>query len=312
MKMYSLLVAAFLLLCVSALAAATVPLPNGSFEGPDTPFADPRIDSWQDYPKPAWYDELTNGPWDYLTGVFENTGPAESNHIHNIDGTQAAFFFAYPQVGIFQDYNSVDWAHLLPGHEFNALYHPGKAYQLTVGLIGGGGNMREGVSIATALYYRDASSNMVFVAMTNVVHSLALFPDTTNFVDIPLITPLVKASDAWANQNIGVAIFSTVGFELAGGYWDIDNVRLQEIDRPRVRTTRVGEVIVESEPGQNFDILASSNLNTPFASWPVVGHVENVTGTATFQDPSTSKGPRFYIARYATSSVRENPGQVAE
>lgn len=299
MKTYSLVVAAFMFLGVSVMPGAPINLPNGSFEGPDTPFADPRIDSWQDFPKPPWYDELTNGPWDYLTGVFENTDPTASNHIHNIDGSQAAFFFAYPQVGIFQDYNSLDWAHILPSHEFNAVFQPGKAYHLSVGLIGGGGNMREGVSIATALYYRDASSNMVFVAMTNITHSLTLFPDTTNFVHIPLVTPLVKTSDAWANQNIGVAIMSTVGFELAGGYWDIDAVRLQEVGQPRVRTTRVGEVIIESEPGMKFDILASANLTTPFANWTRLSTVENVTGTVTFQDPSTSKGPRFYIARYA-------------
>src|SRR5688500_6278062 len=168
MKLCKFVVAISLLSAVFSAYGASVAVPNASFEGPVTTFADPRIDSWQDYPKPPWYDELVNGPWDFLTGVFANTDSTQSNHIHNIDGTQAVFLFASPQAGIFQDYNSTDWAHPVPSHEFNALYETGKAYQLTVGLIGGGGNMREGVSLGIALYYRDASSNMVYVAMTNV------------------------------------------------------------------------------------------------------------------------------------------------
>ena len=282
------------------LRETLINVPNASFEGPDTPFADPRVDSWQDYPKPDWYDELTNGPWDFLTGVFENTEPTASNHIHNIHGRQALFMINGPAVGIFQDYNSTDWANPVPTHAFNATFQPGKAYQLTVGLIGGGGNMPPGASIATALYYRDASSNMVFVAMTNIIHSTALFPTTTNFVDIPLGTSLVQASDAHANQHIGIAIFSTLmDTNYLGGYWDVDNVRLREVERPRLLTVRKGEVVVQSDPGLKFDILASQSLTTPFANWSVVGTVETVTGAATFQDPSTSKSPRFYIARWA-------------
>ena len=277
-------------------------LPNASFESPDTTYATNRMDSWEKNPQPFWYDEaIFGGPWDLATGVFSNAPNAENMIIDNMDGEQGAFLFVLPQVGFFQDYNSVDWAHTNATHDFNATFQPGKAYQLTVGLIGGGGNMREGASIALALYYRDASSNMVFVAMTNVVNNTNLFPSRTHFVDFGVITPLVIPSDAHANQHVGIAIFSSIPFDqnLFGGYWDIDNVRLQEIDRPRVRTTQIGEVLVESEPGLKFDILASANLNAPFANWTVLGTVENVTGTATFQDPSTSKSPRFYIARYA-------------
>ena len=279
-----------------------VSVPNASFESPDTPYATNRIDAWEKNPQPAWYNEvLFGGPWDLATGVFSNAPNVSGIAIDNMHGEQAAFLFVLPEVGFFQDYNSVDWAHTTPTHDFNATFQPGKAYQLTVGLIGGGGNMREGASIALALYYRDASSNKVFVAMTNVVHSAALFPSTTHFVDFPVVTPIVRPTDAHANQHIGIAVFSSIPFDqsLFGGYWDLDNVRLQEIDRPRLRTQRIGEVIVESGPAMTFDILASANLNTPFANWTVIGTVENVTGTVTFQDPSTSKSPRFYIARYA-------------
>lgn len=297
MKTYVLAVGVCLLVSAAILPAATVPVPNASFEGPLTLFADQRIDSWEDNPKPPWYDELTNGPWDQLTGVFKNTDPGTFNHIHNIDGAQAAFLFNLPQVGIFQDYNSTDWAHPLPSHEFNAIYQVGKAYQLTVGLIGGGGNMTNGSSLGISLYYRDASSNMVTVAFTNVVHSLALFPDTTNFVDIPLSLPVVNPTDPWAGQNIGIAIFTTIGFELAGGYWDLDNVRLLEFERPRLLIRRPNDIVVQSDPGLKFDILATSNLTVPRANWTVIGTVTNTTGTVTFVDPDPGKNQRFYIAR---------------
>lgn len=280
-----------------ALSAATVSVPNASFEGPVTPFADPRMDSWEDYPKPPWYDEVTNGPWDFLTGVFLNTDPSAPDHIDNMDGAQAAFLFAYPQVGIFQDYNSLDWAHPLPSHDFNALYQAGKAYQLTVGVIGAGGGMSNGVGLAAAVYYRDASSNMVIVAMTNVLNSPDVFPNRTHFIDISAMTPVVRASDPWANQNIGIAIFSTVGFELAGGYWDVDNVRLLEITPPRLSTRKAGELTVEGEPDFEYEILASSSLDEPIDSWDVIGFVTTTGGTATFTDPSPVTRQRFYVAR---------------
>lgn len=274
----------------------TIEVPNGSFESPDTPFADQRIDSWQDNPKPDWYDEAMNGPWDQLTGVFENTDTSNPSHIHNMDGTQAAFLFNVPQAGFFQDYDSTDWAHPIPTHDFNARFESGKSYRLTVGVIGGGGGMREGASLGIALYYR-ASSNMVFVAMTNVAHSLAVFSTTTNFVDIPLTMPAVKPTDAWADQNIGIAIFSTVTPDLIGGYWDLDNVRLAEITPVRLSIRRGGEITVHSDPGLKFEILASSDLSAPVASWPVIGTVTNTSGTASFADPSPSATQRFYVAR---------------
>ncbi len=277
-------------------------VPNASFESPETTYATNRMDSWQKNPEPIWYNEaLFGGPWDLATGVFSNSPNQNGVIIDNIDGEQAAFLFVLPQVGFFQDYNSIDWSHTTPTHDFSAKFETGKAYQLSAGLIGGGGNMREGASLALALYYRDASSNMVFVAMTNVVYNATLFPTNTHFVDFSVTSPLVKTSDAYANQQIGIAVFSSIAFDntLFGGYWDIDNVRLNEIERPRLRTTRIGEVIVESQPGLKFDILASANLSEPLENWTVIGQVENVTGTITFQDPSINTGRRFYIARYA-------------
>jgi len=295
MKMYLMAIAVFAVLTAATLPAATVPVPNASFEAPLTPLADPRIDSWQDYPKPDWFVETPEQQWDFLTGVFTNLPNQTGFPIDNMDGGQCAFLFAVPQVGFFQDFHSVDWADTAPTHEFNATFQSGKAYRLSVGVIGGGGGMPEGASMGIALYYRDPSSNMVFVAMTNVTHSVALFPSTIHFVDIALSSPVVKASDAWASQNIGIAMFSTiVDTNFIGGYWDLDNVRLEEIEPPRLVTPRQGEIVVQSEPGLNFEILASSNLG---ANWTRIGAITNTTGNGTFIDSSTTKERRFYSAR---------------
>src|SRR5215216_3940520 len=107
MKMYSLVIVVSLCAILTG-SAGTIYVPNGSFESPDTPFADPRIDAWQDNPKPDWYDESGGFTWDQLTGTFENTDPTDVSHIDNVAGSQAMYMFAVPQVGIFQDYNSVD------------------------------------------------------------------------------------------------------------------------------------------------------------------------------------------------------------
>lgn len=204
-------------------------VPNGSFESPRTQFVDTRVDLWEKFPKPDWFDEEANGPWDQLVGVFANTAPTETNYIHNIDGDQAIYIFASPQAGIFQDYNSLDWAHTEPAHAFDFTYEAGTSYSLKLGVLGGGGGMVEGASLLAGLYYRDEIGNMVTVASTNIVYTPQVFPDQTNFVDFEILVPAVSPSESWAGKKIGVQIVSTSGFDKAGGYWDIDNVRLETI-----------------------------------------------------------------------------------
>ena len=214
--------------------AQPISIPNGSFElqlaGP--PFGvDTRVDSWQKPPKPAYFDETAFGiTWDQTAGVFANTPVGQANHIDNMDGNQGAYMLAFPQVALFQDYNSVDWNHSAPTHDFNAVFQVGLSYKLTVGVIGGGGGMPEGTTMQLSLYYRDGASNMVSVAATSIVHSLATFPTNTHFIDFDVNVPSVQASDAWAGQNIGVQLLSASG--TGQGYWDLDNVRLSAVPEP--------------------------------------------------------------------------------
>ncbi|MEI7729312.1 MAG: hypothetical protein WCO56_07055 [Verrucomicrobiota bacterium] len=293
----SLLIAANL----SSLWAGSINLPNASFESPVTAFVTINFDAWQKTDKPEGYDESGGFLWTQLVGAFKNTALGSADHIHNCDGGQAIWLFAVPQTGLFQDYDSKAWNDSLPSHSFNAIFEAGKSYQLTVGVIGGGGGMLEGATMEIALYYRDAASNMVTVAATSVTNSLLLFPTTTNFVDIQARVPTVKPSDPWSGRHLGVRMFSTVSAEVQGGYWDLDNVRLSSICDLQLHSPMVTNgqfnLLLQSEPGTRFELLHSANLSMPMSNWSRLGTVTNSSGSVIFTDPLTNTNRRFYGAR---------------
>lgn len=204
-------------------------LPNDSFESPTTDFASPEMDNWEKSSQPVWYFDSTGMfPWEALMGQFLNTTNGSPDHIDNMDGKQAAYLFALPEVAISQDYNSISGTNATSGHEFNAVFEPGKSYALTVGVIGGGGGMSNGATLEISLYYRNDSSNKIKVAAVTITNSPSLFPTNTHLIDFQVNTPAVKSNDPWAGKHIGIQIASTVGFDKMGGYWVLDNVRLTE------------------------------------------------------------------------------------
>jgi len=216
-----------ILIVAAGLQAQLIPVPNGSFEsqsGVGQPFGvNILIDSWQKPAKPAYFDaiESTFGIfWIQTAGVF-----VDNNPYGNRVGAQAAFLLSFPQVALFQDYNTLDWNDAAPTHDFNAVYQPGKSYKLTVGLFGK--NMTEGSQLTLSLYYRDALDNMVTVASTTITYTPAGFSTTPplNLQDYEVVVPKVRGNDAWARKHIGIKIESTFGY--GDGYWDLDNVRLE-------------------------------------------------------------------------------------
>lgn len=280
--------------------AAEIIVPNASFESPSTAFADPRIDFWQKTPKPFWYEETEENKWDYLTGVFLNTPAGTADHIDNVEGEQATFLFAVPEAGFFQDYTAMDWDDPAPTHAFDARFEIGKSYQLTVGVVGGGGGMTNGSSLELALYYRDAASNLVTVAKTDIVYSSTLFPTTAHLLDFTVEVPPVQAGTPWAGQHIGVLLRSTAGPGLTGGYWDLDNIRLVSALAPALRapawTNGQFSCLVESEPGTRVEMLAALDPGLPALQWTRLGTLTNLTGQITFADPTADFGARFYRA----------------
>jgi hypothetical protein len=289
--------------------AASIVVPNYSFESPPTSFVTTNIDSWEQTPQPAWYGTNNSYTWAELTGEFLNTPAGTSNHIDNCTGNQALYLFAVPQVGVFQDYDSTDWSNSVPTHAFDATFQAGKSYLLVVGVIGGGGGMTNGASLELALYYRDDASNQVVVAATNIVYSSALFPNTTNFIDFSAQLPTVQAGDAWAGQHIGILLLSTasLGGYGGGGYWDLDDVRLTSASAPVLSgcTVTNGQFAftLQSDPGAACEVLAAANLSLPASQWTSLGTVTNLTGSMIFVDntvfvgSTTNAGRRFYLAR---------------
>src|SRR5262249_40224052 len=160
--------------------------------------------------------------------------------------------------------DSTDWSHPAPTHAFNVTFQPGKSYTLTVGVIGGGGGMTNGATMQLSLYYRDIASNFVTVAATTITNTPANFPTTTHLVDYQVQVPGIRPTDGWAGQHIGVQLLSTVGFDAARGYWDVDNVRLTEQVAPALGTgvwsNGQFSCTVLSEPGVKFEMIASGSL----------------------------------------------------
>jgi hypothetical protein len=278
-----------------AVGAASITVPNASFEAPPTTFATNVVQYWQEAPP-----QVSGDPSTYLTGVFSNVPPP----IDNCDGGQGAFLFTYPQVSLFQDYDSVDSSSTTPSHSFGATYDVGKSYTLTVAVLGGTNlsiPMQEGTTLELGLYYRDSASNLIMVASTSITNNGALFPSGTHFVDFQVQVPTVKAGDAWAGQHIGIQMLSTVAPELAGGYWDLDNVRLVATVTPALAapayTNGHFSFTLQSEPGLLFEILASTNGTLPLSNWTSLGTLTNTNGATLFLDPATNLSRRFYRAR---------------
>jgi hypothetical protein len=187
-------------------------------------------------------------------------------------------------------------------HAFAATYDPGKIYQLTVGLIGGGGSMLPGATIDLRFYYRDDQSNIVTLASTTVTNSPDTFTSTTHLVDFSLRLPPVAVTDPWAGKHIGIELLSSItDTNLEGGYWDVDNVRVtirNPILLSPVWTNGQFQFTISSDPGLALQIVASSEAMQAPSNWTVLATLTNTTGTLPFTDTSAPSGAqRFYQAR---------------
>jgi hypothetical protein len=160
--------------------------------------------------------------------------------------------------------------------------------------------MYDGTPLELSLYYRNASNDIVSVATVAITNSALVFPTNTHFVDFSVYVPGVQATNLWAGQNIGVQIASTVTYDLRGGYWDVDNVRLTETLLPALTDLRLTNnqlgFTLQSQPGLRFEILATTNLALPISNWTNLGTLTNVTGAAPFLDPATNLNHRYYRA----------------
>jgi len=220
--------------------AQAIFVPNHSFESPSGvgfPFdTTPILDSWQKIAEPGYYAgtiELGTGvPWMGTAGAFVNASAFNTTPYGNVTAAQAGYILAFPQVTLFQDYDSS------PTHDFNATFEIGKSYNLTVGVFGKSrfpGAMAPGATFEMSLYYRDALGDRVSVGSTIITYSEAAFPTAAglNLIDFAVNVPTVQAGDDWAGKHIGIQFESTLPLELAVfGSWDFDNVRLTAVPEP--------------------------------------------------------------------------------
>jgi len=280
-------------------AVPLVLVPNHSFESPPTAFVSINIDSWQKTPKPGWYEETNSFFWEQLTGTFKNSATNSPDHIINCDGEQAIWLFAVPEVGLFQDYNSLDIDDPAPTPAFDSKFEVGKSYHLTVGVIGTGGGMQVGATLELSLYYRDSQSNRITVAATTITNSPTTFSNNTQFVDCSVNVPTVRSDNAWAGQQIGILFLSTARTNLQGGYWDLDNVRL--VKGPAlldpVSNSAQFQFTLLGERSAVFEILATANPALPFSEWSRLTTLTNEMGTTPFIDTNANLNQRFYLAR---------------
>jgi len=249
------------------------------------------------------------GQLDQLVGIFRNTDPGTTNYIDNLDGNQAVYIFAVPQAGLFQDNNSIGGTNSASSHAFNAKFEVGKSYDLTFGVMGGGGGMKEGVTLTASLYYRDASSNIVPVSSITITNTRANFPTATHLVDYVVHVPAIKPDAAWTRQNIGILLISSVTPELQGGYWDVDNVRLTEsVEVPNGSfespvtpfvTLQIDswEKTIKDQPGGQLDQLVGIFKNTDPGT---TNYIDNMDGN---QGPIFSPSRRSVFSRITIRSA---------
>lgn len=200
------------------LQAQGIAIPNGSFESPKPPQgfpAWPFLDSWVKGPQPDGIPLPPDITWAQLSGVFPNTASGLPNHIDNMDGDQAAYLFSIPGVTLSQ--------------ELASGYEAGKAYSLSLDILGAGG-ISAGSSFEFSLFYNDGAGSPVTLASAPVVYSAELFPTVTHLNTYTLNFAGLQQGDAAVGKAIGIRIGSTFG--LGDGYWDVDNVRLTVVPEP--------------------------------------------------------------------------------
>jgi len=114
------------------------------------------------------------------------------------------------------------------------------------------------------------------VAALSITNTASNFSDNNHFVDFQVSLPVVKSSDPWAGQHIGIQVLSTVDPSLQGGYWDVDNVRLFAISRtcPGQSCMDGGPISVygcEANRALTIEILSAGDLSLPLGKWDSLG-----------------------------------------
>ncbi len=208
---YIVVLALIFSLAATQSKANPIPIENASFE---LPLVDPNAFPALPYIY-GWTEMDVDTEGSTNTGVFPNTELNSFNHIINADGNQLAFLGSQQGNGMEQDLNSS--------------YKIGFAYRMTVSVCVSSlfpPSQTEPVdTLELALYYRDANDpNKTITIITQTVEASGLL--STQLKDFSVYLQTVESNAVWAGKAIGIAIRATGA---AGGFWDLDNVRLDEL-----------------------------------------------------------------------------------
>ena len=190
-----------------SIKADSIPVANHSFESPEI---DPVQNPFMAIPVVPLWTELDNDTeGSQNTGIFRNTLPGNSNHIVNTDANQVAFLGNQQGNALFQD---------LP-----VSYQVSKSYKMTVGVCVSAQYLPPDPNgLRLAFYYTEAGDPNAIDIVFEATPSPSTFT-STELEDCSVYLPTVEAGDAWADKAIGIAIRASGP---AGGFWDLDNVRV--------------------------------------------------------------------------------------
>ncbi len=185
----------------------SIPIENASFEAPAL---DPN-----GFPAVPFTDKWLELDLDTVassnTGVFANSPIGSPDRLVNADANQLAFLGSQRGNALEQD--------------LAAIYQVGGSYRLTVAV---GVSARFPPSpivpvdtMEIVLYYLVDDKSVDIVHQTIEAKGLS----STQLQDFSVYLSTVRPNDAWAGKNIGVAIRAA---GTAGGFWDLDNLRLAE------------------------------------------------------------------------------------
>lgn len=203
-KIFSVAIAA--VLGVVCAYARPIPVANHSFE---IPAIDPNKNPFYAIGLVSVWREKDRDPAGSSLGTFHNK-PADSNdYISNLDGDQAAFLDGGIRSSLEQ--------------ELAAVYRVGRQYRMTI-------------SACPSFRYPPLTQDSLLLAfsylslfeMTDIstTSASASLLEVNQMVDFSIALPMVKPTDPYAGQSIGIAI-RTNGTALR--YWDVDNVRVTEL-----------------------------------------------------------------------------------
>lgn len=232
---------------------------NHSFEEPiidpstNPMLSIPTVSSWVEHDT----DEILGGN----VGTFLNLPSTNPASILNVDGNQLAFLGSGLGNTLIQ--------HL------SATYQVGKRYQMTVSI---------GLSPDYPPLYQDILYLYLFYVDPNTLNWINISSSTQPAIgfrveslkDCSLYLPTVTVNEPWAGANIGIMIHACGE---PGGFWNLDNVRVTELDGMLGNGTASEPFLVSSchhlqeindNPSAYYKLMNDIDLSGNIYSEPVI------------------------------------------